>query len=177
MNKINLTIDADELLPDLEWDPETGPTGSPGAPLQNLVIEAAARQILRTETFDHEVREALRGRIQAEVDQQVGDLVREAIEQPFNITSQWGDVKEANVTVRDVIRRAIEKWFSAKPTQSNSYGNPDKNSIHTLITDVTRNVMDKELKAEVDRVRKEVGTQIRDKALRAAVEAISPRSI
>lgn len=175
MSKINLTVDTDELMPIYDFDPETGPSGEPGSPLQVLVIEALARQIRSDLNIDREVREAVSERIKAEVSEQVAALVADAIEKPFDLTTPWGESTRKGVTVRELIREAVKKWFTDKPTR-NGFGGSDRHTLTSLVQDVTRTVMDRELKAEVDRVRKEVGNEIRDKALRAAVDAISPRS-
>ena len=177
MSKINLTIDTDDLLSTWEMDAETGPTGEQGAPLQQLVIEAAARQIVRGENFDREVREAVRLQIKEETESQVAAMVTEAIRQPFDITTPWGEKSREGVTVRELIRENVESWFKPARRNNGSYSaaTQDRDTLAYLVTEVAKTVMDKELKTEVDRVRKEVGNDIRDKALRAAVDAISPR--
>lgn len=174
MSKINITIDTDDLLPDFEIDPDSGPVGGPGAPLQALVIEAAARQILRTENFDREVRTAVKERIDGEVTKQVEGLVQTVIAEPIQRSTPWGETKGEPTTVREIVREHVEAWFAEKPRRD-SFGGSDRHTLTSLVQDVARNVMDKELKAEVDKVRKTVSAQIRDKALSAAVEAISPR--
>ena len=175
MSKINLTIDTDDLMPDYGFDSETGPSGEPGTPLQVLVIDALARQIRGEMNLDREIREAVSERITREVTEQVAALVSEAIAKPFDLTTRWGEVERKAVTVRELIRENVEKWFIEKPTR-NGYGTNDRHTLASLVREVARTVMDAELKAEVDRVRKEVGKEIRDKALRAAVDAISPRN-
>lgn len=171
MSKISLSIDTDDLLPSYNYDGE--PDGPPES-LQALVIEAAARQIIRSENFDHDVKQAVKERIDDEVTSQVESLVKSVIEEPIQRTTAWGEHQGKPTTVREIVREHVEKWFSEKPAR-NTFGGSDRHTLTSLVQDVARNVMDKELKDEVDRVRREVSTEIRDKALRAAVEAISPR--
>lgn len=175
MSKINLTIDTDELMPIYDFDRETGPTGEPGTPLQALVIDALARQIRSEMNLDREVREAVSERITQEVTEQVAALVSETIAKPFDLTTRWGEAERKGVTVRELIRENVEKWFTEKSART-GYGTSEKHTLASLVQEVTRTVMTAELKSEVDRVRKEVGNEIRDKALRAAVDAISPKN-
>lgn len=172
MSKINLTIDTDDLLPSYSYDGE--PDGPPES-LQALVIEAAARQILRSENFDQQVRRAVEQRITEHVDDQVGHLVREVLSEPFQPMTPWGEKRGDETTVREEIRKKVEAWFSAPARRDSFSGRSDRDTLQGLVEEITKSVMDKELKAEVDRVRREVSAEIRDKALRAAVEAISPR--
>ena len=174
MSKINLTIDTDDLMPDVHYDPDGGPEVSPGAPFQALVIEAVARQILRADSFARDVRVAVQERIDGEVSKQVEGLVQAVIAEPIQRTTAWGERKGDPTTVREIIREHVEAWFSEKPRRD-AFGSRDKKSLDSIIQESTRSVMDQELKTEVDRVRKEVSAQLRDKALKAAVDAISPR--
>lgn len=176
--KIQIEIDTDDLLPSYDYDPETGPEAEPGAPLQHLVVDAAARQILRTDQFDREVKELVRKRVEETVNERVeaavGDLVAEAIKTPIQRRHSWGDAIGEPITVREIVREHVEKFFKA-PARRDSYGRNTENGVEEIVQNLTRDALGKELKAEVDAARKEVGDQIRDKALKAAVAAIAPR--
>lgn len=176
--KIQIEIDTDDLLPDLSYDEDGMPDGTPGTPLQALVVDAAARQIIRSDSFDREVKALVRKRteeiVNERVESAVGDLVAEAIKTPIQRRHPWGDRIGEPITVREIIRENVEKFFKA-PARNDSYSRNGENGVAEMIQNFTREALGKELKAEVDAARKEVGDQIRDKALKAAVAAIAPR--
>ena len=182
MSKIQIEIDTDDLLPSFEYDPETGPTGEPGAPLESLVIDAAARQIIRNEDFDKRVRREVEKRIQETVSDQVDASLRAVVEDviaaPIQRRHPWGDKNGEETTVREIVRERVEKFFTSPSTSArDSYGSRGQEvGIGQLVQNLTRDALDNDLSAEIKAVRTEVRDVIRDKALRAAVEAITPRA-
>ena len=182
MSKIQIEIDTDDLLPSYEYDPETGPSGEPGAPLESLVIDAAARQIIRDEDFDKRVRREVEKRIQETVSEQVDASLRAVVEDiiaaPIQRRHPWGDKNGEETTVREIVRERVEKFFTNTGTgRSDLYGSQGKEvGIGQLVQNLTRDALDKELSDEVRAARAEVRDAIRDKALRAAVDAITPRA-
>lgn len=178
--KIQVEIDTDDLLPSVQYDFDGEPTGEPGAPLEALVIEAAARQIIRSDGFDAEVRRKVERRVEEVIDERVqtsvSALVEEAIKTPIQRRHPWGDEIGEPITVREIVREHVEKFFTATPSRDGYRNNGRENSVAEMIQNLTRDALGKELQDEVKAARKKVGDQIRDKALQAAVDAIAPRT-
>lgn len=178
--KIQVEIDTDDLLPSVHYDYEGEPTGEPGAPLEALVVEAAARQIIRSDGFDAEVRRKVERRVEEVIDERVqasvSALVDEAIKTPIQRRHPWGDEIGEPITVREIVREHVEKFFKATPSRDGYRNSGRENGVAEMIQNLTRDALGKELQDEVKAARKKVGDQIRDKALQAAVDAIAPRT-
>lgn len=178
--KIQVEIDTDDLLPTMHYGPDGEFEGEPGAPLEALVVEAAARQIIRSDRFDDEVRRKVERRVEEVIDERVqasvSALVDEAITTPIQRRHPWGDEIGEPIMVREIVREHVEAFFKASPRRD-SYGSQGReNGVAEMIQNFTRDALGKELQEEVKAARKKVGDQIRDKALQAAVDAIAPRT-
>lgn len=166
MAKIQLEIDTDDLIPayDEDGDPIHGS-------LQDAVVARLASLIISQDTFVNDARNRVQKLVDETAEQKVAEAVREVLAGPIQRTTSWGEPQGEPTTVKEIIRGHVEAFMSGKAT--NGFGRNEHSLAH-LIMEATRNYLSNDLKAAIDEVKATVTTEIRDKALKAAVNAISP---
>jgi len=79
-------------------------------------------------------------------------LVAEALQEPIQRTSRYGEPEGQAVTLRGMIIDDAKKWLTEKVSGNNRR----ESGIQSLIRETVRDAMQKELKSEVDSVVKSV---------------------
>lgn len=140
--------------------------------LEQAVIHAAAdRLVARQESrllsdLDSRIKEIATERIAAAVD--------EVLAEPLKLTTPWGESVAPVTTVRELIRESLEKFLNDKVTRDRYYsGDRGPQSLAELVDTTTRNFITRELGKEIEEAKKKVHNLVREKAIKAAADAIA----
>lgn len=166
---MKIEIDLNDLLSDYDVD------STHGRNLLRQAIEDRAAETL-LDGFDHDTKQQMRQAVyrswSTAIEARIANLLDEVMGEPIQRTSTWGEAKGDPVTVKDMIRESLEKWMNAKTGGRGDWGSQPQN-LAQMIDSATRSAMDNELQSAVAKARKQVSDAVRDKALKAAVEALN----
>lgn len=175
MPDVNLSIDLRDLFVDSP-DPDGDPIDLRKV-MRDAVVQEAAKVLAVGYGPDelHDMREEVR-RVRSElIRKRLAEQIDAALSDPIQRTTLWGEPQGEPTSVRELIREELQRLLSAKPNRTGSYGsNNDPGNLAEMLKDATRDILGNELREEIKQARLQVGTDIRDRALRAAVAAIAP---
>lgn len=135
--------------------------------LDDAVVERAAQKVAQNLSQKRELGETIR----KAVEQLVADKVTEALSKPIQRTTKWNEKQGEPVSVLELIRQHLETFLADGTSQRNYDRKPT--SLAAVIEDATREVMGKELKVAVADAKAKIEKHVFDKALAAAVAALS----
>lgn len=154
------------------YDEDGDPVGK--ATLQDAVIQEAARQVVAD--IDREARQEIgrvtREVVSAQVNALVVEHVQQVMSQPIQRTTGWGEKQGEPVSILELIRVELEKFLTLKPGRRDSY-NSNPQCLADVISDATRDAMNRELREEVAKAKKNVHNAVTEAALSAAVAALA----
>ena len=139
--------------------------------IRELVIERAVLNLLSPQTdIVREVQE----KVQAEAQTQITAKVSEVLEGPISETTRWGEPKRTT-SVKEIIREALEVYLNKPGRQDRTYGSRDPQNLRELIEDHTRNVLNAELRKEIDKAKAQISETVTQAALKEAVKIIEAK--
>lgn len=168
---LNVTVDLAAL--GMRYDVDGDPVGRQS--FEDAVIEAAAAKMLADTT---ETRRELRERVarirDEEIRSAIAKQVRDAMDQPVQKTSQWGEPQGDPVTIRELIRLELEQFLSAKPRPRNAYSD-DKTprNMEQIIAETVSEALRKEFDADIRQARKAITDKVTELALAATQRLIA----
>lgn len=165
-----MKIEIDLTKLGFHYDADGDPTNNT---LEDAIVAAAATKLIS------EHASALRTRIVEEVNavarERITAVVDEVLAGPIQETTPWGESTKPVTTVREIVRKALEDYLN-KPVQHDRYSslaNREPQNLRELVQQQTTNVLNKELVGVINKAKAEVHGLLRDKAIRAAADAIA----
>lgn len=141
----------------------------------DLAIKAVTDRIYSEVSKD--IKTGIAQLVQKTAEEEVARMVTDALRDPVQETTRWGEPLGEKVTIRELIRRQIEKYLSLGPSQRDPYGSRDDKpkSLQDLIAKETRDVMNGELAVAVNNAKTEVVHKVSKAVLDAAQERLARR--
>ena len=97
---------------------------------------------------------------------------------PIQRTTGWNEKQGDPMSITEMIRVELERFLSDwKPTERSNYSS-DKTprNLGDLIAEVSKHILATELRADIEKIRREVGVKVQDIAIAAAAEALTKAS-
>lgn len=163
----------------MQYDPTDGQPLGPGS-FNDLVVNAAASQIVDgmddRQNLERAVRDRVSKRVESIADELIAELIEGVLENPIQRTTTWGEAKGEPTTVREIVRTKVEAFLS-EPQSRDPYRsrNDPPASLTDLIAKITTDAMQRELKPVIDEAKKSIHTHVTSVALEAAVAALTPK--
>jgi flagellar biosynthesis/type III secretory pathway protein FliH len=164
---VKIELDLNQLI-GVQYDNEGEEIGNRS--LREEVVSEISRVLIKDTLRD--VRNDVAGVVKEVVQSQIAATVTAAMEKPIQTTSQWGEKQGAPMSLLELIRTQLEAFLNNKTRGRDSY-NREPGNLKDLVDDAARSVLTKELQAEIDKVRKQINTQIEQHALKAAAAALT----
>lgn len=165
---MKIELDLDQML-GFEYDDGGEAVGQKD--FRREVVAVAAAQLLA------ELREDAKNEIRVQVAEVVGDEVRaivtKAMEGPIQQRTPWGETKGTPQTILEMVRTHLEDFLSGTTAGSDRYGNRKPANLRQLIEEVAREVMSTELRQGIAEAKKQINDEIRNRALKGAVDALA----
>lgn len=168
-----MKIEIDLAKLGFHYDEDGDPVGN--RTIEDAIVQSAAGLIVSQTKRD------LRKEILKAVSEQVNELVKAevaaVIAQPIQPTSPWGEAQGGVTTIREMVRARLEGYLKDPPRRRDGYSNTQATvgTLSELIDQEVVTLMTKEMKVFIAEAKKQVVTDLRDKALKAAAEALMPR--
>jgi len=137
--------------------------------LDDAIVSRAAEIVANHIIRQHDLARAL----QAKADQLIGDAITEALSKPIQRSSAWGEKKGEPTTVLEIVRERLEGFLNSSPGNRRDRYDKTPQNLNEIIEDATSNVLGRELQDVVKQAKEQIRTHIFDKALAAAVAALS----
>jgi uncharacterized NAD(P)/FAD-binding protein YdhS len=155
-----IEIDLDELFPESQYDPEIDEVRPVG--LRDLVIRAAADKLVTQ--YGREAQTAIGHVINEVVTQQVRSVVMQAMAQPIQRTTRWGEPTGAATTILEIVREKLDEFVTAKPTRRDEFNGRRNaaNNLTELLEDIVRAAMTRELSGAVKEARLTVAAKVQE---------------
>jgi len=164
---MKIELDLNTIL-GFEYDEDGEPVGR--RELRGELVAMMARTLLSD--VRNQAVEEVRAAVSEQVRSEVSKVIQNAMAQPIQQTTPWGERKGESTTVLELIRLQIEAFLSNSGRGRDSY-NREPGNLKDLIADATNAVLSKELKSDIDAVRRQINTQIQEHALKAAAESLT----
>lgn len=166
---MKIELDLNQML-GFEFDEETGePIGQKD--FRHEVAQAAAEKLL--DEARREVLNEVRSKIGDVVTEEIRDVVREAMAGPIQQRTPWGETKGTPQTILEMVRTHLEAFLSGTTSNGNDpWGNRKPGNLRQLIEEVAREVMSTELRQGIAEAKKQINDEIRNRALKGAVDAL-----
>jgi hypothetical protein len=164
---MKVELDLNTLL-GFEYDEDGEPIGR--RELRGELVALMARTLMSD--MRNEAMADVRAAVHEQVRDEVKKVVQEAMAKPIQQTTTWGEPKGEPTTVLELIRLQIEAFLSNSGRGRDSY-NREPGNLKDLIADATNAVLSKELRSEIDVVKRQINTQIQEHALKAAAESLT----
>lgn len=167
---MQLTIE----LPD--FFPGDAANGIRGASLQDLIVEAAAQQVLAGAREDvGGYRKGLRERIAAIQDEHIRAAVLPDIEaaltRAVQPTDHYGQPKGEPVTLHEVITEKAMSWLTTPASER--YGESRMTPVERLIKEEVERAFAREVKAALDEAKQQVKDAVQQQGARVLAETIT----
>lgn len=166
MTKIEL--DLNQML-GFEYDSEGEPIGQKD--FRNEVANLAAAQLIGE--YRNDIKAEVRAKIGDVVQDEIRDVVREAMAGEIQQRTPWGETKGTPQTILEMVRTSLEAFLSGTTTGSDHYGNRKPQNLRQLIDEVAREVLSKDLREAVAKAKKQINAEIKNRALKGAVDALA----
>lgn len=150
---------------------EDGPHGSKS--LQDLIIDAASDKLLGSNyELRRDLREDIARSYRDKINERVAALIEEAFAAPIQKTTRWGETQGEETTVKEIIREQIEAYLKNGAPSRPGYST-DKVSLTALIQNEVVQILGKEMKEHIAKVKGEIKLEVQKKALAAAVAELT----
>lgn len=153
---------------DLDGDPIGNRT------IEEAIVQTAAGAIVHnlTDKIERQLTADIRDKVASTIDAVLVARITEVIEQPIQQTSPWGERQGEPVTIREMIRTRLEKWLTAAPGHRDGFSRDTKGTLTEIIDSEVRTIMSKDMQAAITEAKAQITTDIRTKAIQAAVAAL-----
>ena len=165
---MKIELDLNQML-GFELDDEGEPIGQ--RDFRNEVANVAAAQLIGE--YRNDINAEVRSKIGDVVIEEIRDIVRKAMKGPIQQRTPWGESKGTPQTILEMVRTNLEAFLSGTDGGHDPYGNRKPANLRQLIEEVTREVLSTELRQDVAEAKKQINTAIQQRAVKAAVEALS----
>jgi hypothetical protein len=139
--------------------------------LRDAVVHELVSRLTSEGGAFYDLKGTVRRQVEEQIHERVGALVQEAIDQPVQRTTRWGEKQGDEVTVRELIRKEIERYLNSSPNTSSSY-NAQPGNLTQLIHKETVVVLNREMGAEAKKAREAIQNTVLKRAIEAAAKAI-----
>jgi hypothetical protein len=172
---MSIKIEVDLATLGFEQDPESGEIYATGETLEERVVESITSRLLNTYAT-----ESISGKVEERVDRYLDGIVKERVLGILNGVivkhdSYTGKPLDEPTTIEQLTMQSFNKWISAP--QSNSDFSRNRNTLGELLEKQVADLLAKELKPTIDAAKVEIRRVVIDKAVRGAVEALTPKVI
>lgn len=166
---MKIELDLNQML-GFEFDDEGEPIGQKD--FRNEVANLAAAQMIGE--YRNDIKAEVRTKIGDVVTDEIRGIVREAMAGEIQQRTPWGESKGTPQTILEMVRTSLEAFLSGTTAGNDRYGNSKPQNLRQLIDEVAREVLSKDLREAVAEAKKQIGSEIKNRALKAAVDALAP---
>ena len=153
---ITISIDVEQLLKsELGWTAYTDDIGEPDyAPGgDGRIVDVVAAKLAAA--IQNDVKTAVLDAVRERTLDQVDDLIDEVMEGSIRLTSQYGEPKSPETTLREAMIKAMTDRLESKvdrdgkPSRNDSYGRSDKTYLQWRAEQTASTILDKELSSKL----------------------------
>lgn len=139
--------------------------GDDDEPMRSNLMTTAAELLIR------DIRDDVRQAVAEQVKAQVGDVVRETLENGVRKTNTWGEPTGEVTTLRDMIAAEANAFLTK--SVSRGYNNGSETQVQAYIRESVDRQIKKELQAAVDSAKKQVTAAVKDQAAQVITETVA----
>jgi hypothetical protein len=167
MTKINIEIDLAHLGMDVDEDGEP----MPGPGMQDLIVHNIVERM--GASIEGDIRERVNVAIDERVAEALEKVVQEVVDGPVQRYKRWGDKDGDPTSVREIVREHVEK-FMAKPLTRDPWDRDRRpDSLPDIVAVVTKDVLTKELTAEVRAARQQVNDTVKNTIVTETIKILN----
>jgi hypothetical protein len=154
MAKFNIEVN-------LEW---LGEDGNLDSALKDEIVNSIVSKISKEATTDIEanVNKLVSDKVNEAVGQKLNEVLEDFLNKPRTITDHWGDVKEKNVTVVEMLKKACDEFMEGKVDKEGRPCNSGYGETKKRIDYIIEKNIDYSLKASIEKAAAAIKTGLQN---------------